>query len=43
MEKLKIICPNCGKENAEENVYGNWCGSKLVGSTQSQSSPQSLQ
>ena len=33
-------CPTCGKENAEENVYCNWCGSKMVGSTPSQSASQ---
>ena len=33
-------CPTCGKENAEENVYCYWCGSKLTGSTQSQSASQ---
>lgn len=29
--------PACGKENAAENVYGNCRGSKIAGSTQSQS------
>jgi len=33
-------CPTCGKENAEENVFCNWCGSKLTGSSQSQSASQ---
>ncbi len=33
-------CPTCGKENSEENVYCNWCGNKLTGSTQSQSASQ---
>ena len=37
-------CPTCGKENTADNVYCNWCGSKLAGSSQNQSvseSPQS--
>ncbi len=34
-------CPTCGRENAEGNVFCNWCGSKLTGSTQSQSASQS--
>ncbi len=36
-------CPTCGKENAEENIYCNWCGNKMTGSTQSQSAAQSPQ
>jgi len=35
-----LKCPTCGKENADENVYCNWCGSKLASSTQSQSGSQ---
>jgi ketosteroid isomerase-like protein len=38
-----LKCPTCGKENAEGNVFCNWCGTKLAGSTQSQSASQSPQ
>ena len=39
-----MLCPTCGKENDEGNVFCNWCGSKLTASNQSPSAasgPQS--
>jgi ketosteroid isomerase-like protein len=36
-----LKCPKCGTENPEGNAFCNQCGSKMAGSTQSQSASQS--
>jgi ketosteroid isomerase-like protein len=36
-----LKCPTCGTENPEGNAFCNKCGSKMAGSTQSQSASQS--